>query len=227
MRSLACAVVFFLCACASGPRPMPAGVSAKERLERAEAALLGAKNLSGSFEIESTGQNPSKFTGTLELAGGNAVWLTVDGRFRDEDVHAELDSRSGDINRTVTKGASVNGHRDPPASHLGEAIVVGLARMGLLHNLATLSQDKPIDSAQTGVGDSVKNVDAKDGAADQVGGEACHRVEFVLEVGGRSMGEGTVCISDATSLPLHRRTLVHFPDGDMTATETWRWTQKP
>lgn len=213
-------------ACASGPRPMPAGATAQERLERTEAALLGAKNLSGAFEIEATGQNASKFTGTLELAGGNALQLVSDGRFGGEDVHVELDSRSGDINRTVTKGASVNGHRDPPASALGEAIVVGLARMGLLHNLATLSMDKIIDHADGGVRDAVKALEAKDGAADQAAGEACHRVDYVLEVGGKRMGEASTCISDSTSLPLQRRTVVHFEGGDMIATETWRWTQK-
>jgi hypothetical protein len=220
-------VLTLLAGCASGPRPVPANATAADRLTLAETALTGGKHLTGTFEIDSKGENAAHLTGTLELIDGNAMHLVAEGNFKSDPVQLELDSRdSAGIVRTTTKGASVSSHRDPPADKLREAVALGLARMGLLHNLALLSQDQPFEKTGGGFGEWVKPLAPKDGATDTVNGEPCKRVDFGVQVEGKNMGEASVCIADATGLPLQRSSTIHFPGGDMTLSETFKWEMK-
>ena len=51
-------------------------------------------------------------------------------------------------------------------------------------------------------------------------------MDFGIEVEGKNMGEASVCIADATGLPLQRTSTIHFPGGDMTLSETFKWEMK-
>lgn len=227
MRALAgAALLFFLGACAAGPRPMPSALSAPERLAFSEAVLDQARGVSATFEIEAEGSKQATLTGTLHLVSPNALSLVAEGTFAGESVKAELDSRSGEVNRSTSKGAEVSGHRDPPAPALTLAVCLGLTRMGLLHNVARLIGDQGVDHAQGGVDGWVKAVDVKEGGPDTVASEPCHRLTFGVEVQGKRSGEASLCLSDATSLPLHRRQTVHLDDGELTVVETLHWTVK-
>lgn len=216
-----------LTACAAGPRPVPAGASAAERLAHCEAAVLGARGAKASFDVEARGAHPAQLSGTLELHGGAALRLTAEGSFGGELAQVELDSRDADgTNRQVTKGPSVSGHRDPPAPGLGEALGVGLVRLGLLHNLARLVADEQVDHLEGGVREWVRATEVRDGVVDTSGGQPCHRVEFTIEVAGAPRGEASLCIADATGLPVHRTQKVRFEAGELTVTETLRWSVK-
>jgi hypothetical protein len=220
-------MMMLLAGCAAGPRPVPTSATAAERLALCEGALLGARNVTGTFEIDSKGENAAHLTGTLELIDGNALHLVAEGNFKTDPVQLEVDSRdSTGTGRSTTKGPSVSSHRDPPASKLREAIALGLSRMGLLHNLALLSNDEPMEKTEGGVAEWVKALAPRDGASDTVNGEACRRVDFSVEVEGKVRGEASMCIADATGLPLQRTQTVHFPAGDMTVSETFKWQMK-
>lgn len=214
-------------ACASGPRPLGDSVVGLERLKASEEILLTAPKLSAKFEIESQGENPAKLTGTLLLFSGNQLHLVSEGHFKSDQVQLTVDSRDpSGTNRSLTKGPSANSHRDPPQAKLREAMVLGLTRMGLLHNLAVLTMDRPIDKAEGGFAEWVKPLAPSDGHSDVINGVACRRVDFHIDVEGRDMGEASVCIADATGLPIHRKQTVHFPQGDMTVVESFTWETK-
>ncbi len=213
-----------LAACASGPRPVPAGLSPVERLAFAEAALRGARGAQGTFELEADGPLAAKLQGTLTLAAGDGVVLKAEGTLSGATVAVELDSRTGFVDRSLTKGASVSANRDPPASALGEAVALGLTRLGMLHHVARLASDQGLDHADGGVADWVKVVDVKDDGVDQVDGVPCHRVGFTVQVDGQRAGEASVCVADATGLPLHRRQTQRGGAGDVTVTERFRWS---
>ena len=222
-----CSLLIVLAGCASGPRPVPPSLTAAERLHFAEGALLEGKNLTGTFEIDSKGENAAHLTGTIELIDGNGLRLMAEGNFKSEPVQVELDSRDpSGIVRTTTKGPSASSHKDPPAQKLREAVGLGIARLGLLHNLALLSLDQPVDKAAGGFADWVKPLAPKDGASDTINGEPCRRVDFGIEVDGKNLGEASMCIADATGLPMQRSQTVHFPTGEMTVSETFKWQMK-
>lgn len=221
------ALLLVLAGCASGPRAIPDSVVGLDRLKASEEILLNAGSLSAKFEIESQGENPAKLTGTLLFFSGNQLHLISEGHFKSDQVQITVDSRDPNgTNRSLTKGPSANSHRDPPQPKLREAVALGLVRMGLLHNLAVLTMDRPIDKAEGGFADWVKPLAPSDGKSDVVNGIACRRVDFHIDVEGRDMGEASVCIADATGLPIHRKQTVHFPQGDMTVTESFTWEVK-
>lgn len=221
------ALLFVLAGCAAGPRPVPASANEIRRLSMAEDALLYGNNMTATFELDSKGENAAHMTGTLELLDGNALHLVAEGNFKSEPVQVELDSRdSSGITRTSTKGASVESHRDPPASKLRHTVALGISRMGLLHDVVTLALDKPIDKIDGGFENWAKTIEVKDGASESINGEVCKRVDFVVQVEGKKMGEASMCISDATALPIQRNMTVHFPEGDTTVVETYKWTLK-
>lgn len=210
--------------CAVGPRPVPSSAKAIDRFSQAEDVMLTGKKLTATFELDSKGENAAHLTGTLELLEGNAMHLVAEGNFKSDPVQLELDSRDPTgTTRTTTKGPSVSSHRDPPASKLREAVTVGLSRMGLMHNLALLSLDQPLEKVEGGVTEWAKAIGVKDGASESINGEVCRRVEFDVQVDGTRMGEASVCIADSTGLPLQRNSTIHFPTGEMTLVETFKW----
>lgn len=212
-------------ACASGPRPAPGGLSPAERLAFAEDVLRSSA-VRGTFELDSHGAHESHFTGTLELTGSNALLLVAEGRRDGADVKLTLDSMSGEPNRSVSRGPSVSGHRGGATAQLNDAVAIGLVRLGLLHDVALLSDDEMIAQAEGGVREYVVARDVKDAGPDQVDDEPCHRLDFIVAVEGKPKGEATVCFSDATSLVLQRRQTVHADSQDMTVTERFKWISK-
>lgn len=224
MRSSPSVLFVVLVGCAAGPRPVPSEATPAERLTLCETATLGAKAVA-SFEIDAQGVHQARFTGTLELTGSNALQLGAEGKFDREDVRVDLESMRGDINRSVTRGASVNSHHLAPAPALGEAVVVGLVRMGLLHNLVRLALDADVSNAEGGLREELKVDNVRAVGVEEVDGEKCHRVDYSLQVG-PVKGDATLCIADATALPLQRRLVAHFAEGDLTATEHFKWKLK-
>lgn len=218
-------LLLVLAGCAAGPRPVPQGVTAAERLAFSEAVTLAAKAVA-TFEVDSKGAHDSHLTGTLELTGTNALTLVAEGTFDKQAVRLEFTSMKGDIDRTVTKGAVASAQHNAAQPALNEAVVIGLVRMGLLHNLAMLVADQMVSKAGGGVREELQSLDAREAGPDTSGAEPCHRVDSTLQVGGQPMAQTSLCVADATGLPLQRRITVQFPEGEMTATERFTWKVK-
>lgn len=215
--------LLLLAGCAAGPRAIPSETTAAERLKTSEDILTHAKNLNGTFELSSQGENAGTFKGSLTLLEENKLKLTAEGSFKGEYAYVELDSRDGAINRTSTRGAAANTHRDLPSPALREALAIGLMRMGLMHNVVTLSSDESVARREGGVDSWVKTGEPSPGGTDNVDGVACTRVDFSVLVEGHNMGNASLCIADATGLPIARTSTIHFPTGDMTLTEKFVW----
>jgi len=222
MKKTLCLVL--LAGCAAGPRAIPRGTSAADRLKASEDILAHAPKLNATFDVSSQGENAGTFKGTLALLEENKLKLTGEGSFKGEYAYVELDSRDGAITRTSTKGPTANTHRDLPAPALREALVLGLVRMGLMHNLVTLSRDESVEKRDGGFDAWVKAGEVRAGGADNVDGVACTRVDFSVLVEGNNMGDTSLCIADQTGLPVLRTSTMHFPSGDMKLTEKFTWT---
>jgi hypothetical protein len=122
----------------------------------------------------------------------------------------------------VTRGDSlVFGDATEPATaprpeHLREALVIGLTRMGILHNIARLTGDAAPDHADGGVAEWV--VAERLRAADERQADA--GIEFDITVSGQPAG-AAVLTTGSDGLPAIRRQTVHFPEGDMHIVERY------
>ncbi len=216
-------VLVLLAGCATGPRAISQGTSPADRLKATEDILTHAAKLNATFEVASQGENAGTFKGTIALVEENKLKLTAEGSFKGEYAYVELDSRDGAITRTSTKGPTANTHRDLPAPALREALALGLVRMGLMHNLVTLARDESLEKRDGGFDAWVKTGEVRSGGADNIDGVACTRVDFSVLVEGNNMGDTSLCIADASGLPVQRTSTIHFPSGDMTLTEKFVW----
>ena len=103
----------------------------------------------------------------------------------------------------------------PDTTDLRDAVVVGLARMGLLHNVIDLAQGNGPEHADGTVREWLQPHDFR-----RVRGG----VTYQLRVSGKETSEVTLTIK--SGLPQKRTMTVHFPNGDMRVTETYRFPVK-
>ena len=96
----------------------------------------------------------------------------------------------------------------PSTPELREAVLLGLSRMGALHNAVNVSQGNGIDRARV---EAVNFKRAKGG------------VSYSVQVNGKITGESTLSIDAKTKRPLKRSMVVHFPNGEMRVTETYKF----
>ncbi len=202
-------------ACQAQPVEAPGAALDGESLWASfERGLLERDALQLSFEIRSEGEVSSQLVGELDLAPGNVARLEGKGSFAGREVDLALSSNGDQMD------LSFGGQRstDVTPDHLEEALILGMTRMGLLHNLALLTGGRAPDHSSGGVGDwiEVRDLNAESAAG-------LHVFRFVLLVDGQESGEVTLRVDAETGLPTDREQLVHFPTGDMRVTETYSY----
>jgi len=185
--------------------------------QRLEEDLLAAPAARVSYAITAQGVYDASLTGVLLIGAGNALRLEASGSFAGEPVDAVLVSNGVGLSMTV--GGEEILLETP--GQLREAVVIGLTRMGLLHNLARLAGSAPPDHAGGAVTKWVKVSDfsiADPPEAPPVDGVP---VEFGIVLSQEPVGEVIMWLDQRTGLPMLRTQTVHFPDGDMLVTEAY------
>ena len=132
---------------------------------------------------------------------------------------ANSDVSIGPATRLHTKGAFMGApfakdFDEPTTPELRDAVVLGLSRMGLLHNVVNISQGNGIDHAGGGAREWLEPVKFR-----RVRGG----VAYTLRVDGKETGTATLLIDAKTKRPRRRNLVVHFPNGVMRVTETYRF----
>jgi hypothetical protein len=122
----------------SAPAALP---DAAERFAALERRLLEAGSIRFDAEIRGEGVLPSNLTGRTLLARGNKASLAFAGTFDRSPAQIVLVS---DGTRMRGGAPELDFQLAAPAA-LGEGLVLGLTRMGLLHNLAVMSSGTPPD----------------------------------------------------------------------------------
>ncbi|PIQ62694.1 MAG: hypothetical protein COV99_05315 [Bacteroidetes bacterium CG12_big_fil_rev_8_21_14_0_65_60_17] len=175
--------------------------------EQMESTLLAAHEIRFSYHITSEGVFPANLRGDVRISSEGHAEMTGSGTFGRDSVRVML----------LSDGTSMEFGRNRDTlelltpTHLNDALIVGLTRMGLLHNLARLVAGAPPDRAEEGVRDWVQ-VGAF--SADPAG------VAFDITVAGEPAGAAKISLS-ADGLPTVRRQLVSFPEGQMRVTERY------
>jgi hypothetical protein len=181
-----------------------------------ETRLLETSAARASFHITAEGVLTVALDGVLVLAGEGGLALDAAGTFGDRAVRVAL--RAADGLMTWSNGMDTVQERTP--AHATEAIVIGLTRMGLLHNLARLVAARPPDRAAGGVTDWVRAEDM--GWAAPAEGSAGPGVRFRILVAGQESGDAALWL-DGAGLPLRREQTVRFPQGEMRVREEYVW----
>lgn len=194
---------------AAAPRRDPAAA-----LAALEQRLLGAATVALTFEI--IADSPGDVRTTVR----GVVRVDADGRAALQSGGTVL----GKVGEATWQcdGAVLSGHAGtarlelPCPPQLREAVVVGLVRMGLLHNVARAWSARAPDRADGRVEDWVALLRPRDAVVEGKPGG----IAFDIAVEGQPVGEGALLLDDA-GLPVVRTQTVHFPDGDMHVVERY------
>jgi hypothetical protein len=189
----------------------PMVVDAEAHFSMLEQTLLKAKKVFMAIKVTSSGAVSSSLMGELRLSESNQAHLKFNGEFAGNPVEMHLSSREnrmsgGSGDKSFEEGA-------PPA--LNEGILLGLARMGILHNLAMLSAGSPPQGTDGNVRDWVQ---ARNFSYD----ETTKAIRFEIVVSGAPSGEVELWLDEETGrFPTRRKQTVHFPEGDMHVEEIY------
>ena len=209
MRRVALALVAGVVgACASPPPRAPAP---DDPLAALEQRLLSARTLRIRMRVASGGSVASHFEGTLVLGEGQRARIEMQG---------DMGARATDL-RLVCDGKTMRGgSREhpfefdaPPA--LREGLVIAFVRMGLLHDLSLLSEGRPPAHLDGTVRSWVQAVGVLHSPGEPVRGAATEHWTWALQVNGGSKADVDLWTDAHTGLPVRRRVVVHFPEGDM------------
>ena len=192
MKKLFVLFALFAAACASTPSATP-----EQRIAAVEHRLDTASQWSMAFNTMTTGAVESHFTGTMNVLHGNFASIDADGFLRGQPAHIRWDASGS------------------PAQ-VSHALSIGIVRLGITHNLATLAGGaKTIDNAEGGIDEALEMANL---AWDANG----HKFTYHIVVNGQDTGTGELRVGRG-DMPRSRTLDVKFPNGIMHVEEHYEW----
>ena len=121
------------------------------------------------------------------------------------------------------RAASISGSLDAETPEaLKEGIVIGLTRMGLLHNIAVITYGQPPDGTDGKVLEWLEVSGFTAGESETIDDVEVIPISFDLSVGGRPSAEAALWLEKETGLPRKRTQTVRFESGEMKVVETYK-----
>ena len=197
-----------------GPDVEMAFLDAETRLIRSPATQI-------DFTVTAVGAVTASIEGVLYLERRDRGRLRASGTFAGQPVDLRLIS---DGARMVGGAVGQTFDMDAPP-RLREAFVIGLTRMGILHNLARLTGGQPPERADGTVKQwlGLSNFVSRQAPSDPA--RALWPATFDLAVGGEPSAVATVWI-DRAGLPKRREQTVQFENGEMRVGEEYTVTER-
>jgi hypothetical protein len=192
---------------------LPAGLLFQQLEER----LLGAPALRLRYAVSSEGAFHASLAGTLELLEDGTAALHATGTFGDAPVTLHLRSDGPEIEG----GAGERAFRQETPPALREALILGLTRMGVLHNLARLTAGAPPDHAAGGVREWVEVREVQSAPSLTSAEPGRIGLAFPIFVSGQRTAEATLWIDPQSGMPVQRVQTVSFPGGSMQVLEVY------
>lgn len=187
-------------------------------LAQLEQRLLAARRVAIEAIIESSGVIPARLTGRGELRESNRASVTFTGSFagRAADLAMLADGRFAQLRNGAQARA------EPVGREANRALLLGLTRMGLLHNLARLTALSGADHGHGGVERWV-TLDGFRPTTFAQGGELAGSMSFGFDVmvAGAPAASARLWIDPSTGLPRRRQQTVRFAQGEMTVIEDY------
>lgn len=177
---------------------------------RMEQRVMGADHI--EFEVASSGAFESSFEGWIHHEGGELA-MAAHGSWGGEPVTVSAET-TRDLLVLNTPDQMERVKKEP---FLSTAVLIGLTRMGVLHNVARLVAGKAPDHDNGGVREWVEVENIRFVGADR------NSIRFDIIVDGTRSAVATVRVDPRSGLPLQREQTVEFPQGSMTVVETYRF----
>jgi hypothetical protein len=209
--ALAAAVVLSACGAAT-PEQGPPDV--EQAFRQMEEGLQQTGRVMVEFRITAEGALTAQLGGALLLDGDSVASLEATGEFDGQPVALSMLAMNG----RMRGGNGKESFDEAVPPRLREALVIGLTRMGLLHNLAVLAGGKGPDHADGGVESWVQVENLK--WTEPVAEGRLRSTGFDIRVSGEVAGEA-VLWSDADGVPVLREQTVRFPSGEMRVREEY------
>ena len=190
-----------------------ASIDPAEVVRALENRLLDANVARLTFHVTAEGAFQADIRGELNIDTGGRVGLTGTGFFGPDSVDLFLRSERGKLEY----GNGPDRTTAPTPSYLTESLLIGLSRMGILHNLARLTENAPPDHADGGVLDWVV-LDSFQADTAAIG--ETYPVTFALTVAGEPSGTASLEI-DRNGYPVVRRQTVQFAEEEMRVVERY------
>lgn len=173
-----------------------------------EDRLLSARSVSFDYHVTAEGAIEADIEGHVEIVADGSATLSGEGSFAGRPVDLSLLAEGDRFQYSNGTTRAAGGQPE----QLRESLLIGLTRMGVLHNLARLVSGSPPDHAEGGVREwvTVSSFAADDAA-----------VSFDISVAGEPAGSAALELDEA-GLPAVRRQTVVFEEGEMQVTETYR-----
>jgi hypothetical protein len=127
---------------------------------------------------------------------------------------------SSDGERMTITAPSGKREQDDP-SDLRAGLLLGLTRMGWLHNVAMLSAGGWPDATDGRADDFVRAVNVMTGEELEVEGRTQRALTFGIEVRGQIAATAVLWIDSETGVPIERWQKVQLPNGEMHVVETY------
>lgn len=180
-----------------------------------EDRLIAAGDVEIDYDVTAEGAVEVDLRGNLRILDGKVTEVAARGRFAGKEVDLLLRSDGGHYEF----GNGPDRTSSPTPAYLNEALLIGLTRMGILHNLAMLVGNAPPDGADGGVRDwaVVESFSFEDAEGAREGSRV---VSFSMVVAGTPAGSVALEIN-ADGNPVLRRQTVHFPGGHMQVVERY------
>ncbi len=196
------------------PPPMTDG---EKDFQDMEDRLLAASTVLIRAKITAEGAFSADLLGESEIKRGNRIKMKYEGDFGDKQHRLELRS-DGEMLRG---GSPMNRLELACPGKLNEGVLLGATRMGLLHNLAMLTQGAPPDRTDGTIRDWVKLSKFRLGPIENRGGLWLQSLEFSIAVSDEPAGDVTLWIDLSTRLPFRRTQSVQFGDQKMHVLEQY------
>ncbi len=200
----------------TGEPEVPAG----RRFQQLERRLLQAETIHIEGGAGSTGTVESAFEGKAILAKGNRARIQFTGQFASNNVLVALVS---DGTKMWVGNGTDSFEEEAPAA-LNEGIVVGLTRMGILHNLAVLSGASAPEGTDGDVHTWLTVTNFAWDDEETIDGVITETMTFDVNVNGKPSAKAKLWLNKETGFPVQRQQVVQSPDGlngEMTAVEVY------
>jgi hypothetical protein len=168
--------------------------AAQKQFEQMEAALI-AQPIKGKTISHAEGSVQADVEATLTI--GPDTSIAYKGNVMGQDVDKTWEH--------------------PTTPDLRDAILLGITRMGILHNLVLFTRDRPPANVEGHIRDALIPHDF----AKAPGGG----VSYKLRAGNREMGEGVIKINSKSHYPMSRKFTAHLDKGDMRVSEVYQLTK--